>query len=163
MTPQQAIKLCIECSDMITKMYLEDLTDAEILVRAVPGTNHIAWQLGHLIGSEHEFTEAAKAGIAPPLPAGFEKKHSKETSTSDNPKDFYTKAEYLSFYQQQRAATLKALDSLSASDLDKPAPEKYGAYVKNLGDMMSLQGSHWLMHAGQWAVIRRKLGRAPLF
>lgn len=163
MTPQQAIQLCIDSSDMITRMYLEDLTDAELLVRAVPGTNHIAWQLGHLIASEREFTDVACPGAAPALPPGFAEKHSKDTAGSDKPSDFLKKAEYLSLYTQQRAGTLKALHSLSASDLDKPAPEKYSAYVKSVGDMLSLQGSHWLMHVGQWAIIRRKLGRPPLF
>ncbi len=33
--------------------YLGDLTDADIMVRAIPDTNHIAWQLGHLIQSEN--------------------------------------------------------------------------------------------------------------
>lgn len=163
MTPQQAIKLCLDCSDMIVQMYLGDLTDADLLVRAVPGSNHIAWQLGHLITSEREFTEVAKPGVSPALPADFEKKHSKETANSDKPSDFLKKSEYLSLYQKQREATLKALDSLSASDLDKPGLEKHKEYVKNLGDMMSLQGSHWLMHAGQWAIVRRKLGRPPMF
>lgn len=163
MTPQKAIELCIECADMITKSYLEDLSDADLMVRPVPGANHIAWQLGHLISSEREFTDVACPGIAPPLPEGFAKKHSKETSSSDKPSDFLKKSEYLELYAQQRAATLKALNTLSASDLDKPAPEKYSAYVKNFGDMLSLQGSHWLMHVGQWAVVRRKLGRPPLF
>jgi len=26
-----------------------------------------------------------------------------------------------------------------------------------------LHPQHWLMHAGQWAVVRRKLGKPPLF
>ena len=29
--------------------------------------------------------------------------------------------------------------------------------------MLALAGTHWLMHAGQWAVVRRQLGRPPLF
>jgi hypothetical protein len=32
-----------------------------------------------------------------------------------------------------------------------------------VGDVFSMQGGHLLMHAGQWAVVRRKLGRKPLF
>jgi hypothetical protein len=33
----------------------------------------------------------------------------------------------------------------------------------NVAGIFLMQGTHWTMHAGQWAVIRRKLGRAPLF
>ena len=39
----------IEQCHWITLAYLQDLTDAELLIRAVPGMNHAAWQLGHMI------------------------------------------------------------------------------------------------------------------
>ena len=35
----------------MTRGFVEDLTDAELLVRSVPKANHIAWQLGHSIVS----------------------------------------------------------------------------------------------------------------
>ena len=33
----------------------------------------------------------------------------------------------------------------------------------SVGAAFSMQGGHWLMHAGQWAVVRRQLGREPIF
>ena len=41
----------VEMAHFITRSYVEDLTDAQLMLRSVPGTNHIAWQLGHMIGS----------------------------------------------------------------------------------------------------------------
>jgi len=41
----------IELSHMITQAYLGDFTDADLLVRSVPGSNHAAWQLGHTIAA----------------------------------------------------------------------------------------------------------------
>lgn len=163
MKPQQAIQLAIDSGDMIVQSYLSDLSDADLLVRPVPGANHIAWQLGHLITSERMMVDEVCPGVCPPLPAGFAEKHSKATSTSDDPAKFLIKAEYLDLYTKQRAATLKALHSTSDSDLDKPAPDKFKDYLKSVGDLYNLQGAHWVMHAGQWAIIRRKLGRPPLF
>ncbi|MDB5386574.1 MAG: hypothetical protein JWM11_2220 [Planctomycetaceae bacterium] len=163
MDSRAAIQIGIQCSDQIVQGYLADLTDAELLVRAVPGINHIAWQLGHLIGSEHQMIDAVNPGSMPALPAGFAEKHSKETSSSDNPADFLTKAEYLRILAEQRQGTLAALAKQTDADFDKPAPESMRAYAPNVGNIFSLIGSHWLMHAGQWAVLRRKLGRAPLF
>ena len=63
----------------------------------------------------------------------------------------------------QREAALKKLAEVSDADLDKPAPEEFKDYLKNIGDLFSIQGSHLLMHAGQWAIVRRKLGRKPMF
>lgn len=39
----------IEQAAWITGTYLDDLTDGDLLIRPVPGMNHVAWQLGHLI------------------------------------------------------------------------------------------------------------------
>ena len=48
-------------------------------------------------------------------------------------------------------------------DLDAPAPESLKQIAANVGGIFSMQPTHWTMHAGQWAVVRRKLGRPPLF
>ena len=148
---------------MIAKAYLEDLADEELLIRPVEGANHIAWQLGHLIVSEHGMIEQVCPGTMPPLPDGFAEKYTKETSTLDDAGAFHTKAEYLKLMDEQRAGTLAALDNLSDDDLDKPAPEALAPIAANVGGVFSMQPTHWTMHSGQWAVLRRKLGRAPLF
>ena len=50
-----------------------------------------------------------------------------------------------------------------SADFDKAAPESMKDYAPTVGDAFLILGSHWLMHAGQWAVLRRKLGKPPLF
>jgi hypothetical protein len=55
----------------LANSYLDDLTDADLLVRPIPGTNHIAWQLGHAIQAEHEMLQGVSPGAMPKLPAGF--------------------------------------------------------------------------------------------
>jgi hypothetical protein len=107
--------------------------------------------------------DALRPGSSPTLPEGFQKKHSKETAGSDDPKNFLTKAEYLDLFSKQRSATLAVLDTVSDDELGQPAPEKLRAFLKTVGDVFAMQGTHWVMHAGQWALIRRKLGRPPLF
>ena len=49
-TAKNLLRQSIEMSHFVTRAYVDDLTDAELLVRSVPGSNHIAWQLGHIIG-----------------------------------------------------------------------------------------------------------------
>jgi hypothetical protein len=147
-------------ADSISTSYLNDLSDADLLVRPVPGANHIAWQLGHLIAAENGMIGETCPGS---MPAGFKEKHTNDTASSDDGQAFLSKDEYLRLYREQRAATLKALDSLSESDFDLPAPERFRHFVPTVGGLFNMQAAHWLMHAGQWAVVRRKLGRKPLF
>lgn len=162
MNTRQALRLGLDAADMIVRMYVEDLTDAELLVRPVPGANHIAWQMGHLIVSENGMMNGASPGAMPELPPGFADKYTADTSKLDSVGCFHPKSVYLDLYSQQRTATLAALEKLPDENFDKPAPEPMSSYTKCIGDLISLIGTHWVMHAGQWAVVRRKLGRKPL-
>jgi len=159
----QALKESMATPEMVCNGYLADLTDADLFVRPVDGANHIAWQLGHLISGERSMIESVCPGSMPALPEGFAEKHTKETASNDDPSAFCSKDEYLKLAAEQRAATKAALAKLSDEDLDKPAPESMKQIASNVAGMFSMQPTHWLMHAGQWAVTRRKLGRAPLF
>lgn len=163
MNARDAIKLNLDQATMICNMYLGDLTDKELLVRPVPGCNHIAWQLGHTIVAEHGLVESAYPGTMPKLPDGFAERYTKDTAKLDSASAFHSKAQYLELMQSQRAGTIAQLNKLTDADLDKPGPEKHKDYIKNIGDLFSLQGTHWMMHAGQWAVVRRKLGKKPMF
>ena len=163
MNARDAIKLNLNMSSMICNSYLSDLSDADLLVRAVPGSNHIAWQLGHLLVAEREILELAFPGSMPALPAGFADRYTSDTSKLDSASAFHTKDEYLKLAGQLREATIKVLDRISDADLDQPPPEKYKEWLKSIGDLISMQGGHWLMHGGQWALVRRKLGKKPLF
>jgi len=160
MNVKDALKLAIDSSNMISMGYLQDLTDKEMFHRPCQGANHINWQVGHLVAAENQMQNQAIPGSMPPLPAGFAEKYTKETATSDDPAKFCTKAELLKAFETQREAVFAALEKVSEADLDKPTGVDY---AKTIGAMFNLHGAHWLMHAGQWAVIRRQLGRPPLF
>jgi hypothetical protein len=139
------------------------LTPAELLTRPVADANHVAWQLGHLIAAECMLVAGGVPGSMPPLPSGFAERHSKDTANSDKPSDFLTKEEYLKLAKDVRAATLKVLDSVPNADLEKPVTGKVPPFVQTVGDCFVTVGGHWTMHAGQWVVLRRKLGRARMF
>ncbi|MBX7073749.1 MAG: DinB family protein [Pirellulales bacterium] len=160
MNARDALKLSIDMGQTVAMGYVDDLTDADLLRRPTPGCNHINWQLGHCISSEQQMIEAVAPGAMPPLPAGFAEKYTKETATIDDPAKFSNKAELLATAKAVRAATLAALAKTQDADFDKPTGM---AYAPSVGAVFELQGSHWLMHAGQWAVVRRQLGKPPLF
>lgn len=163
MNSRDAIKSAIDMGDMISMSYLQDLTDEQMMQRPHPECNHLKWQIGHLISSERMMIEGVSPGSMPALPEGFAERYSKETAKSDDASAFDTKEELLRVYQVQRAGTLAALAKLSEEELDNASPESMQSYAPNVASAFSMQGSHWLMHAGQWAVLRRQLGKPPLF
>jgi len=160
MNASQAIRLNLDLAEFACLGYLQDMTDAELLVRPCPGTNHINWQVGHLIESGYRHMGLVTGSAIPPLPGGFAARYKKENAGLDDAAAFLTKEELLATYREQRVATLVLLERQSDADLDRPTGVPYAPTV---GAMFSLQGSHWLMHSGQWVIVRRILGRKAMF
>jgi hypothetical protein len=158
MTAKDAIKNTIETCHGVLTTYLADLTDEELLTRSVPGANHIAWQLGHIVASEHEMMTMAGYQM-PALPVDFAECYTPETAKSDDPAKFHRKDDYLSALETQRQGTLAALAAASDADLGKPSPEPMRSYAPTLGAAFNIVGIHEMMHAGQFAVLRRKLDK----
>jgi hypothetical protein len=160
MNAHDVIRFTIDMASQVSTAYLNDLTDAELLHRPGAGCNHINWQVGHLICAENEIINGAVPGALPPLPPQFVERYKPEKSKLDDPAAFCTKAELLKVQQGQREATLAALAKLSPTDLDR----KLEGWTPNVGAAFNgAAGGHWLMHVGQWAIVRRQLGRPPLF
>jgi len=148
-------------SRYIMSTYLKDMTDEDILVCPVEGAHHAAWQLGHLIVSESCMMDGVKPGAGIVLPPNFESAHGKEVPL-DSKIGFWKVAEYRELLTNQRAKTLELLTSLSDAELAKPAPEFMRAYAPHVSSVFLSIATHETMHAGQIAVIRRRLGKAVL-
>jgi hypothetical protein len=159
---KHGIRSSLAQADTVVSSYLADLTDAELLVRPLPECNHIAWQLGHLINAERYVLNKLAPGKIEPLPEGFEAAHAKERAKVDDASKFLAKDEYLRLAAGVRRQTLGLLENMSDADLQQSV-EKMPPMVKNVADLFFFISMHWLMHTGQWAVVRRKLGRPPLF
>ena len=163
MNAVEAIKSNMDMADMICMGYLQDLSDEDLMSRPHPGCNHLKWQIGHLIASDHQMVTGVLPDAMPALPDGFADRYSKEAATSDDPGAFDSKEVLMQAYQEQHAAALAALATQSADDLDRESPEEMRGYAPTVGAVFNLLGSHWLMHAGQWVPVRRELGHAAMF
>ena len=86
MNAKDALRSAKNMSLMVLKRYLEDLSDADLMRRPAPGSNHLAWQLGHLISSEAGLLAMVCPGQSIDLPAGFAEAHSKEQVGNDEPR-----------------------------------------------------------------------------
>ena len=156
MNSREAIKVSADMADYISTAYLGDLSDADFFQRPHSQCNHINWQVGHLIASENQMLNGIVSGGMPSLPEGFAAKYTKETASENEPSKFATKEVLMSTYKAQRAAMLAALEKMSDSQLDTATGVDYAPTV---GAMFAMQGSHWLMHCGQWVIVRRNLGK----
>ena len=162
MNAKDVIKNSMGSGEMVLKTYLSDLSDADLMTRPAKGANHLAWQLGHLISSEHQLVSAVCAGACPDLPAGFSEKHGKDATGIDDRSRFLTKQQYIELFDKQRRATKAALDKIADADLDKPGPKDMQEICPTVGSLFNLVGGHVLMHAGQFATVRRLLGKPVL-
>lgn len=164
MNAREAIKTSLQSTQGMLASFIGDLSDADLLVRPVPGANHIAWQLGHLIDAEAGFFGKMTPGyVAPEMPAGFSEQHGKATASVEPAKGFCTKQQYLDLFNKARAATIAAVDKMSDADLDKPTPSDFAKMAPTIGALLLMTSSHTMMHAGQFTVLRRKLGKPILF
>ena len=161
-TAKTVLREMINQAYMITSTYLSDLSDADLLVRPVPAMNHIAWQMGHLIAGEAKMI-ADMGHSVPDLPAGFAEAHTKETASSDDPKRFCSKEQYLTLMRQVHDATLAAIEATPDAKLDDPAPEGIREYAPTVASAFLIAGLHELMHQGQMVAVRRALGKPILF
>ena len=159
MDAKQAHRATMDMSLFVLKSYLGDLSDAELMTRPGPGCNHLAWQLGHLISAEVGLLKDISSQPPAELPAGFTEQHGKDKTGENDPTKFLTKQQYLDLFDQVRVKTVAALESMSDADFAKPSPERFRKFFPTVGDMMVLIATHPMMHAGQFAVTRRVLGK----
>jgi hypothetical protein len=164
MNGRDAIKSALESTRFILNWFVSDFSDADLFVRPVPGANHAAWQIGNVIVGDPFLVRSQLPDAAyPELPAGFKEMHGPEGTAKDGPEGFLTKAEYLSLFDAVRSATIVAVDKLSDADLDRPSTGQLATFAPTLGKLLLLVSNHTLLHAGQFSVIRRKLGKPVLF
>lgn len=158
MNAKDVLRSNLDASDRIIGKYIEDLADAELLVRPIDGMNNIAWQLGHLIGSERHMLELIRPGSSPELPDGFQDGHGRQSFTENEPSKFYPLARYRELWDAQRAATRALLASIPEEELDR-ADSSFPPIAPTVGALFGLIGGHALMHCGQFVAVRRKLGK----
>ncbi len=103
------------------------------------------------------------SAIYPEFLAGFVAAHTKETASIEPPKGFCTKAVYIDLLDKVRETTHQAISGLSDKDLDRVTTGSMAPWAPTLADFILLLSNHALMHAGQFTVVRRKLGKPILF
>ena len=163
MTGRQAIVAALEQTRDYLGQLLGDFSDEDMFARPVPGANHAAWQVGNVIVGDLYLVGTELPGTRyPELPAGFLDLHGPNGVGDDGPAGFLSKSEYLGLFSAVRGATIAAVGELDETDLDRPTSDQFREWTPTLGHLLLMTAQHTTMHAGQFSVIRRKLGKPVL-
>jgi hypothetical protein len=163
MTPTELLSDVFTRSTGMVNMTLADFSDAEMMMRPVPGANHATWQIGHLTGAHAGLLNMIGEGLVQGPPAEFAAKFKKDTCTNDDAKFFPKKADLLAEYNKVCTAIAAWIKTLKTADLEKPSTGRMVDMAPTAGHVLSMLTSHNMMHMGQFQVLRRKLGKPILF
>ncbi len=163
MQAKEALKLGLTSTQGLVTWYVSDLSDHDLTVRPVPSANNVAWQLGHLIEGEIHLGSALPGSHYPEIHASIKGKYDKASASGVPSGGYLTKDAYMELFSQARAATLANVDKLADADLDKPNTGGMAKFAPRYADLIVLMANHTLMHAGQFTVLRRALGKPVLF
>lgn len=163
MTPLELLADNLARNAAVLKMTLADFADAELFVRPVPAANHAAWQLAHLTGTTAQLIDMVDPGVTPPAAVGWATTYAGATANDDDPTHYPTKTQLLETFSQTTDAVAQWVRTLTVADLDKPTTDRMAGFAPTVGLLILMTASHMMMHAGQFQVIRRKLGKPLLF
>lgn len=158
------IRTALAFSDRATTGLIEDMRDAPLTAPTPRGGNHPLWVLGHITFIEASVPKVL-FGDKHPLEhwAPFFAPGSEPSSDASRYPPF---DEVLGAYRQARARTLKVLDEVGESGLDRPTkspPKGMEEALSTIGQSLLLIALHQMSHRGQVCDARRAAGRKPVF
>src|SRR5580765_827425 len=96
MQAKDVVKSVLSSAGDTMKMFLGDLSDADITVRPVPAANNIAWLLAHPCTAEKYLLEGQLPGaVYPAIPVGINELGNERTGKVDPAGGYLPKATYL--------------------------------------------------------------------
>jgi hypothetical protein len=163
MTPIELLADTITRNAELLKMTLADFSDQDMLARPVPAANHAAWQMAHLVGSTAQLVGIVAPGVPPEGAVKWADKFGGKTAAVDDAAFFPSKSELLETRGHTSGAVAQWVSGLTQADLERPTPERMAGFAPTVGHLVTMTISHFMMHTGQFQVIRRKLGKPLLF
>ncbi len=142
-----------------TRHLVADIPDEEFADQPVPGINHAAWTLGHLVVSaDYGLTVLGLPAVAP---EGWSGLFSPGTVPDPNRSNYPTKSELLSAYETGHAALAAAAATLDDARAAAPNPvPSLKARFPTVGDLVGyLLTTHEATHTGQLSAWRRTMGK----
>jgi len=159
MQRNESLIYMLTASQQVLKSILDDITEEESMVIIADNTNHIRWQVGHLISSAYNalslFGQDSEERKEFDKSFGYGSVISKETS------DYPSFEELRAKLYDLQAMMIQVVGNLSDEVLEQEIGD--ADQKRPLWQPMSFLRMHDLYHAGQIVMIRRSLGRDKPF
>lgn len=166
--PSPRLTVLLDQLRLVRKFTLERLNDFhEDEWFALPGgVTHAAWQAGHLAMAEYRLCLARLRGEGPDdeqlISAHCLQLFGKGSTPDPNPSAYPAPTEILAMLARVHEAATTECAKLSDADLDAPVLRPHPWFTTKLG-ALSWCAAHEMSHAGQLAMLRRLLGKKPLW
>ena len=147
-------------SGMLLNRYTADLTPQEFLHRPAAKANCAAWTVGHLVLTDRGVLKRLNLIDLPALPDGFEKRFSRDEGCPQA-ESFGDVSVLLPLFNQHRQRLIDAVKRATSQQLQTPLDKPHPMF-SNVGEQALFMAAHTAMHAGQFTIIRRSLGRPPI-
>jgi uncharacterized damage-inducible protein DinB len=160
-TANEPIVYSLQFSRGAVRMFTEDLSPQEMLHRTTPKANCAAWLIGHLTLTDRNMLKRLGVTDLPPLPdADFEKRFSRDEGCPQA-EAFGEVSMLLATFESHRDSLIALASSMTPQQLDQPLDKPHPRF-KSVGELLAFMSLHTCIHAGQFTMIRRSLGRPPV-
>jgi hypothetical protein len=144
---------------------LDDVRDDEWF-QMPGGVTHVAWQVGHLSFAEYRMCLIRIRGEgtddAAVLPPEYIKLFGPNTVALPDASAYPAPAELLARLEIVHRAAMQCCAGLSEADLDATCEKPHPLFSSKIGSLLWC-ARHEMMHAGQIGLLRRLLGKRPLW
>lgn len=140
-------------------MFTSDLSDEEYFQLPCNGSNHVAWNVGHIACSEDSIT-AQLTGTTPRIAEATNVLFKGGSTCLADASKYPPRKEIDTHFRDSRSRTVEALLSFDTSKWGLPSPERWlKSPFPTIGALWGLQGTHQFWHLGQITVCRQAMGK----
>jgi hypothetical protein len=149
-----------------TRRLLEGLLPDEWFWAPTPAVTHIAWQVGHLAMAQYrlalERIRGAKPEDAEMISPEFLRYFGRGAIPQLGAAHDFSIEQILQVYNRVFEVANRELSTLAGEDLDTPPIVPHQLFTTKLGSLF-WSARHEMLHAGQIGLLRRLMGKPPLW
>ena len=144
---------------------IRDVEDSDWFCEPMPGTTHLAWQLGHLATAEYALAlmrvRDSQPGDRDIISRDFRRHFFKGSQPDPDPSSNPSPDEIRTVLNTVHAQVMQEVPSLDPASLANPLAAPHPMFDTKLG-ALEFCADHEFLHAGQIGLLRRLLGKKPL-
>lgn len=160
MSKNENLKTLLQTTRSTVARLIDGITEEESMFRGKDRVNHIRWHVGHIVYCAYIRLKCLHHDIA--LPTEYKIIFGGGSDVTEDPNDYPTMADLRKELYDLHDKTLKQLESLTETDLDKTIV--LGENWKSVSiDAALFFCAHEFYHAGQIATLSRILGHDRAF